>query len=80
MEAGLAIIRNTPETRSVEIENHQVTVELAADPEQTAALLERLTAAGARLYSFAEKEPTLEDVFMHITEEGGRRKVEGTED
>jgi ABC-2 type transport system ATP-binding protein len=67
MEAGLSIIRSLPETRDVQIENHQATVELAADQEQTAALLERLTAAGVRMYSFAEKEPTLEDVFMLIT-------------
>jgi ABC-2 type transport system ATP-binding protein len=67
MEAGLSIIRSTPETRDVQIENQQATVELAADEEQTAALLERLTAAGVRMVSFAEKEPTLEDVFMLIT-------------
>ena len=51
----------------MQIENQQATVELAADEEQTAALLERLTAAGVRMVSFAEKEPTLEDVFMLIT-------------
>ena len=67
MEAGLSIIRSMPETRDVQIEGDQVTVELAAEREQTAALLERLTAAGVRMYSFAEKEPSLEDVFMLIT-------------
>ena len=56
-----------PETRDVQIENHHVTVELAADDKQVAALLERLIAAGVRMSSYAEKEPSLEDVFMMVT-------------
>ena len=32
-----------------------------------AGLLEQLVAAGVRHESFAEKEPTLEDVFMLVT-------------
>src|SRR5271156_3345577 len=31
MEAGLAVVRSMPETRDVQIEDHRVTVELAAD-------------------------------------------------
>ena len=56
-----------PETRDVQIEDHRVTVELAADDEQVAGLLEKLVASGVRMSSFAEKEPTLEDVFMLVT-------------
>ncbi len=67
MEAGVSIIRSSPEVRDVQIENHHATVELAADDRQTAALLERLLAGGVRISSFAEKEPTLEDVFMMVT-------------
>jgi ABC-2 type transport system ATP-binding protein len=67
MEAGLAIIRSLPETRDVQIEDEHVTIELAADDQQVAALLESLIAAGVRMNSFAEKEPTLEDVFMLVT-------------
>ncbi len=67
MEAGLAIVRSMPETRDVQIEDHHVTVELAADDNQVAGLLEKLVAAGVRMSSFAEKEPTLEDVFMMVT-------------
>ena len=48
MEAGVSILRSQPETRDVQIENQHVTVELAADDQQTAALLERLLAAGVR--------------------------------
>jgi ABC-2 type transport system ATP-binding protein len=67
MEAGVSILRSQPETRDVQIENNHVTVELAADDQQAAGILERLIAGGVRVSSFAEKEPTLEDVFMMVT-------------
>jgi ABC-2 type transport system ATP-binding protein len=67
MEAGISIIRSQPETRDVQIENHHATIELAADDKQAAALMERLIAAGVRMSSYAEKEPSLEDVFMMVT-------------
>jgi ABC-2 type transport system ATP-binding protein len=66
-EAGISIIRSMPEARDVQIENNHVTVELAAEDHQVAALLEKLIANGVRMHSFAEKEPTLEDVFMLVT-------------
>ena len=67
LEAGVSFLRTQPETRDVQIENQHVTVELAADDAQAASLLERMLAAGVRVSSFAEKEPTLEDVFMLVT-------------
>ncbi|HUY36498.1 MAG TPA: ABC transporter ATP-binding protein [Pirellulales bacterium] len=67
MDVGLSIIRSLPETLDVQIDNHKVTVELAAEDHQLAALLERLVAAGVRMHSFAEKDPSLEDVFMLVT-------------
>jgi ABC-2 type transport system ATP-binding protein len=67
MDAGISIIRSLPETLDVQIENHHVTVELAADDKAAAALLERLVAAGVKMSSYAEKEPSLEDVFMLVT-------------
>ncbi|GAG91126.1 unnamed protein product, partial [marine sediment metagenome] len=66
-EAGISIIRSMPETRDLQIDNNHVTIELAADDNQVATLLENLVAAGVRMHSFAEKEPTLEDVFMLVT-------------
>jgi ABC-2 type transport system ATP-binding protein len=67
MAAGLSMIRSLPETRNVEIEDHRVTVELEGTEAQVAGLLARLTAGGVQVRSFAEKEPTLEDVFMLVT-------------
>ena len=66
-ELGLSIVRRLAETRNVQIENNRVTVELAANERQVAAMMERLVAAGVRMHSFADKEPTLEDVFMLVT-------------
>ena len=66
-EAGISILRSMPETRDVQVDNNHVTVELAAEDDQVAALMEKLIANGARMHSFAEKEPTLEDVFMLVT-------------
>ncbi|MFH1923190.1 MAG: ABC transporter ATP-binding protein [Planctomycetota bacterium] len=66
-DLGVSILRKTPETRDLRIEDSRVTVELAADEHQVAALMERLVAEGVRMHSFAEKEPTLEDVFMLVT-------------
>jgi ABC-2 type transport system ATP-binding protein len=67
LEAGVSFLRTQPETRAVDIENQHVTVELAADDQQAAGLLERMLAAGLKVSSYAEKEPTLEDVFMMVT-------------
>ncbi len=66
-DLGLSVIRSFPETRNVHVDGNRVTVELAADDAQVADLLQRLVAGGLRMHSFADKEPTLEDVFMLVT-------------
>jgi ABC-2 type transport system ATP-binding protein len=66
-DTGISIIRSMPETLDLQIEDGRVTVEMAADEQVVAALLERLIRDGVRMHSFAEKEPTLEDVFMLVT-------------
>jgi ABC-2 type transport system ATP-binding protein len=66
-DAALSILRSLPQTREVRVENDRVTVELEADDAQIASIMERLLGEGARMVSFADKEPTLEDVFMLVT-------------
>jgi len=66
-EAGVSLLRSLPEVQHVHVEGNKATVELVADDRQTAVLLERMVAQGIRMRSFAEKEPTLEDVFMMVT-------------
>ena len=67
MEQGISLIRSFPATRSVQIEDHRATIELAAEDEDVAMLLQQLMGAGVGVRSFAEKDPTLEDVFMMVT-------------
>jgi ABC-2 type transport system ATP-binding protein len=66
-EVALSLVRSLPETLDVQVDNHKITAELAAEDHQVAGLLERLIASGVRMHSFAEKDPTLEDVFMLVT-------------
>ena len=67
MDLGLSIIRSCPHIRDVLIVDHQVNVEMAAEDDDVAALMQQLMQSGIRMRSFHEKDPTLEDVFMLVT-------------
>jgi ABC-2 type transport system ATP-binding protein len=67
MDAGLSILRSSPYTRDVQVDNHSATVELETDDNGVAELLHQLVHQGVGIRSFGEKEPTLEDVFMLVT-------------
>jgi ABC-2 type transport system ATP-binding protein len=67
MDIGLSILRSSPHTRGVQVEDHKATVELETDDRGVANLLNELIANGVGVRSFGEKEPTLEDVFMLVT-------------
>ena len=66
-EKGLSIIRSSPYCRDVQIEPRQVRVELETDDEGVQQLLQQLIAGGAEVRSYADTDPTLEDVFMLVT-------------
>ncbi len=61
MDLGISILRSSPHTRDVRVEDHSATVELATDDNGVAELLNRLVREGVGLRSFGEKDPTLED-------------------
>lgn len=67
MDLGLSIVRSDPATRNVTLEEHSAIVELETDDAGIAALLDSLVRQGVGLRSFADKDPTLEDVFMMVT-------------
>ena len=68
MEAGLSIIRSSPYVRDVQVDNLIVTAELETDDSGVAEVLGQLNSdLGVKVRSFAEKDPTLEDVFMMVT-------------
>ena len=67
LELALSIVRSLPETRQVDSADHALRVELECGDQQVADLMQKLVASGVTMRSFAEKEPTLEDVFMLVT-------------
>ncbi len=67
VERGLSVIRSFQATRSVEVEDHSVQVELEGNAEDVKCLLQELVRAEVPVHSFHDKEPTLEDVFMLVT-------------
>ena len=67
MAAGVSLIRSDPKVRQVIEDTRSCTVELDGGDADVARLLRQLAAADCGLISFADKEPTLEDVFMMVT-------------
>lgn len=67
MDVGLSVLRNSPYTRDVVVDDHQAVVELETDDQGVARLLNDLVANQVGIRSFGERDPTLEDVFMLVT-------------
>ena len=67
MDVGLSVIRSSPHTRNVAADVNSCVVELDATDQQIADLLNELVANKVKVRSFAERDPTLEDVFMMVT-------------
>jgi ABC-2 type transport system ATP-binding protein len=67
MDVGLSVIRSSPHVRNVQVNSNSVTLELVTDDRGVAELLQQLVSQRVGIRSFAEKEPTLEDVFMLVT-------------
>ena len=67
MDVGLSVIRSSPHTRNVAADVNSCVIELDASDQQIAELLNELVANKVQLRSFAERDPTLEDVFMMVT-------------
>ncbi len=68
MEAGLSIIRSFPPLRGIQVEDSSATLELDADDAGVAELLRQLVSQGVGVCGYSPKEPTLEDVFMMVTQ------------
>jgi ABC-2 type transport system ATP-binding protein len=66
-ECGVSLIRSDPTIRDVQMNHRSCTVELEGDDTDVQRLLRQLVSADCGLIGFAEKEPTLEDVFMMVT-------------
>jgi ABC-2 type transport system ATP-binding protein len=67
MDVGLSVIRSCPHTRNVAVDVNSCVIELEADDRGVSDLLHQLVYNKVELRSFAEKDPSLEDVFMMVT-------------
>jgi ABC-2 type transport system ATP-binding protein len=66
-DLGLSIIRSNPDVSDIQVDGDRVTIEFNTPDHDAALLLAKLINQGVEVRSFAEKEPTLEDVFMLVT-------------
>ena len=66
-DRGVSLIRSDPKVRNVQLNTRSCIVEMAGNDTDVQRLLRTLTASDLGLVSFADKEPTLEDVFMMVT-------------
>lgn len=67
LDRALSIFRSNPEIRDVQVDGDTVTLEFMSPQHDTAGILKNLIEQGVGVACFAEKEPTLEDVFMMVT-------------
>jgi ABC-2 type transport system ATP-binding protein len=67
LDLGLSIIRSSPDVNDVQVDGDRITIEFNSPKHDSGALLKKLVMADVEVRSFAEKEPTLEDVFMLVT-------------
>ncbi len=67
LQKGLSIIRSNPAVRDVQVDGERVAIEFAEGTADQAVLLADLVQNQVEVKSYAEKEPTLEDVFMMVT-------------
>ncbi|MEM9185204.1 MAG: ABC transporter ATP-binding protein [Planctomycetota bacterium] len=66
-DAGVSLIRSDPKVRGVQVDARSCTVEYDGGDADVQRLMRSLVASDAGRVSFADKEPTLEDVFMMVT-------------
>lgn len=66
-ETGMSLLRSHPSLRSVEQTPTAVVAELETDDAGLSELMQQMIAAGVKMKSFNDRDPTLEDVFMTVT-------------
>ena len=67
MDVGLSVVRSHPACRNVAVDVNHCVVELDTDDKGVAELLNQLVHNKVGIHNFAEKDPSLEDVFMMVT-------------
>lgn len=67
-DEGVSLIRSDPHVQNIEVNRRSCAVEMNGTDTDVQRLIRQLATANCGLISFAEKEPTLEDVFMLVTQ------------
>ncbi len=67
IDLAASLIRSQPYCQDLQVEGNRLKAELSTDDEGLAQLLEQLHSQRVRISSYADKDPTLEDVFMMVT-------------
>lgn len=66
-DIGVSMLRSSPLLRGIDVDGNRATAEFEADDAQLSEILQNLVQSGAKIKSFNDKDPTLEDVFMLVT-------------
>lgn len=67
VERGVSMVRSDPNVRDIQVNSRSCVVEMAGEDKDVERLMRQLATSDVGLTSFADKEPTLEDVFMMVT-------------
>src|SRR6188768_3547361 len=67
MDVGLSVVRSHPACRNVAVDVNHCVVEMDCDDKGLSELLNQLIYNKVGIHNFAEKDPSLEDVFMMVT-------------
>lgn len=67
LDTAMSVVRSSPYLRDVRLDQETIYAELDADDAGVGTLLADLIRQGVAVTNFADKEPTLEDVFMVVT-------------
>ena len=68
VEKAASILRSEVGLREVQVEGNQLLAELDVDDAGLARLLKKMVEEGVEIRSFNDKDPTLEDVLMTVTQ------------
>lgn len=67
LDRGLSIVRSNEDVVDVQVDGSRISIEFGSSDHNASQLLTELVQNEVEVHSYAEKEPTLEDVFMMVT-------------
>ena len=68
MDRAILLLQNNSNTLDIQPFEERILLQFSGSDDDLSALLESLLLEKVRVLEFSEKEPTLEEVFMQVTE------------